>query len=89
MLVLHPESFPPWAQRLVGFVWLAGLAAPVGFWWRRGLVSATAFIMLPLAVTLGPLLTRLGPARWPHVAAVLLGVGVGWVTHRLAAPPRG
>jgi hypothetical protein len=88
-LVLHPESFPPWLNAIIGVAWIATLAAPVGLWWRRGAASTLALLLVLGAVTITPVLADFGTARLLDVVAVVVGVGMGWVTARLAAPPRG
>lgn len=88
-LVLYPESLPPWLRRLLGFAWLAALAAPVGLWWRRNAASMAALLLVVAAVIITPQLGGLQAARPGDVAATLLGLGLGRTMSRLAALQRG
>ncbi len=73
-LVLYPAHFPLGLQQVLGAAWVAGLAFPVGLWFRKrpesllaaGVLLAGAFLLPPSAGLL------------PTPPMELLGVAGGW-----------
>ncbi len=80
-LVLPVLEFPPDASAAIDALWLAGLALPLGLWWRAGRVS-----WLVLALAAAPL-AMLPAAGWllPTSLGLWLAAAAGWLAGRLVA----
>jgi VanZ family protein len=80
-LVLPVLAFPPGIAPLFDALWLAGLALPLGLWWRAGRASwvVLALAAAPLAV--------LPACGWllPTPAWLWLAAASGWLAGRLLA----
>jgi len=87
-LVMFPDRLPAWAQRLLDLVWLAGIAAPAGFWAVRRGETAVA-VLVVVAVLLGvPAVTELLPTPPTELAAGVAGVLAGAAVGRYARSAR-
>lgn len=72
--VLYPRHWPPWSHRLLGVMWMGGLALPVGLWTQRRVESTIAIALFGGAVALVPSVVALlqtPPIQW-------CGAGLGW-----------
>jgi VanZ family protein len=80
-LLLPVLEFPPDLAPLLDALFLAGLALPLGLWWRGGVAS---WLVLALAVAPLVLLPALG---WllPTGISLWMGAAGGWLTGRLIA----
>jgi VanZ like family len=82
-LLLSARGFPPaWRVRL-GFLWMAALAAPAGFFAsgrRRTILAVTAMIACLLLL---PALTEVRPTRLHEWGGVLAGLGSGALLARV------
>ena len=81
MLLISRAGMPPALQPAAPLGWLAMLAAPVGFWWRRGVTGTLAVLLLPIGVlAIAPAMTALSwasPREWLALAGGgLLGLAV-------------
>ena len=77
-LVLYPRHWPLWAHALLGALWVAGLALPVGLWSRRRGETVLAVALFGSAAALIPPLVALSatPGREWWGAALGWGAGV-------------
>lgn len=77
-MVLYPRHWPPWAHELLGALWVAGLALPVGLWSRRRVETVLAVALFGSAAALVPPLVALSatPGREWWGAALGWGAGV-------------
>jgi hypothetical protein len=89
-LLFHPEHLPRHLGWALNLVFLAGLAAPVGYWVRARWESAVAVVVLVAGMALVPRWTGLLPITLAELLASLAGLGLGsalyhWVNRRVPA----
>lgn len=76
-MVLYPRHWPPWAYALLGFLWVGGLALPVGIWTRRRPASLVAIALFLGGAALVPPLVGLLATPVREWGGAILGWGVG------------
>ncbi len=81
-LLLWSPSMPAWLTPLLGLIWLTGIAIPTGFWAPGNRQAAAGMVTIWLGLALIPRVGSLLATPWPHFAAVLVGVSLGWTFQR-------
>lgn len=76
-MVLYPRHWPPWAHALLGAMWVAGLALPVGLWSRRRVETVLAVALFGSAAALVPPLVALSATPGREWWGAALGWGAG------------
>ncbi len=76
-LLYYGGSFPPWLKVGLNGVWVAGLLLPIGFWFGRGVVSATAVVITGVGLAVIPTATVLTTTPWWEWGAAATGLAVG------------